>query len=114
MAMCVGQAHMRFPGDYPYSPPTVKFLTKMWHPNVYEACHSYIGRFCVVCCGETANITSSWLLCYIQQQNEISFRYISDRQLARMMWTQLSCLIDVPSITSHVITTLLTVLSSFT
>jgi len=30
------QAHMRFPGDYPYSPPTVKFLSKMWHPNVYE------------------------------------------------------------------------------
>lgn len=27
---------MRFPSDYPYSPPSVKFLTKMWHPNVYE------------------------------------------------------------------------------
>lgn len=30
------QAHMKFPSDYPYSPPSVKFLTKMWHPNVYE------------------------------------------------------------------------------
>ncbi len=30
------QAHMKFPNDYPYSPPTVRFLTKMWHPNVYE------------------------------------------------------------------------------
>jgi len=33
---------MRFPGDYPYSPPTVKFLSKMWHPNVYEVCLSFI------------------------------------------------------------------------
>ncbi|MGH0176586.1 UNVERIFIED_CONTAM: hypothetical protein FKN15_005972 [Acipenser sinensis] len=22
--------------DYPYSPPTFRFLTKMWHPNIYE------------------------------------------------------------------------------
>ena len=27
---------MRFPMDYPYNPPTVRFLTKMWHPNVYK------------------------------------------------------------------------------
>ena len=27
---------MKFPPDYPYSPPTVRFLTKVWHPNVYE------------------------------------------------------------------------------
>lgn len=30
------KARMKFPQDYPYSPPTVKFLTKVWHPNVYE------------------------------------------------------------------------------
>ncbi|XP_060584465.1 ubiquitin-conjugating enzyme E2 R2-like, partial [Ruditapes philippinarum] len=30
------KAAMKFPSDYPYSPPSVKFLTKMWHPNVYE------------------------------------------------------------------------------
>lgn len=30
------KAHMKFPGDYPYSPPTIRFLTKVWHPNVYE------------------------------------------------------------------------------
>lgn len=30
------QAHMKFPHDYPYSPPTIRFLTKVWHPNVYE------------------------------------------------------------------------------
>ncbi|XP_067928138.1 ubiquitin-conjugating enzyme E2 R2-like [Watersipora subatra] len=30
------KAIMKFPSDYPYSPPTVKFVTKMWHPNVYE------------------------------------------------------------------------------
>ena len=27
---------MKFPMDYPYSPPSVRFLTKVWHPNVYE------------------------------------------------------------------------------
>ena len=27
---------MKFPADYPYSPPTIRFLTKVWHPNVYE------------------------------------------------------------------------------
>lgn len=30
------KAQMKFPSDYPYSPPAVRFLTKMWHPNVYE------------------------------------------------------------------------------
>lgn len=30
------KAGMKFPPDYPYSPPSVKFLTKVWHPNVYE------------------------------------------------------------------------------
>lgn len=27
---------INFPKNYPYSPPSVKFLTKVWHPNVYE------------------------------------------------------------------------------
>ncbi|XP_014668345.1 PREDICTED: ubiquitin-conjugating enzyme E2 R2-like [Priapulus caudatus] len=30
------KAHMKFPPDYPYSPPSVRFLSKVWHPNVYE------------------------------------------------------------------------------
>lgn len=30
------KALLRFPSDYPYSPPTMRFLTKVWHPNVYE------------------------------------------------------------------------------
>lgn len=30
------KALLRFPTDYPYSPPRVKFLSDMWHPNVYE------------------------------------------------------------------------------
>lgn len=33
---CFWQAHMKFPLDYPYSPPSIRFLTKVWHPNVYE------------------------------------------------------------------------------
>ncbi|UXI15502.1 deoxyribodipyrimidine photolyase [Sarcoptes scabiei] len=30
------KARVMFPYDYPYNPPTLKFLTKVWHPNVYE------------------------------------------------------------------------------
>ncbi|XP_039251928.1 ubiquitin-conjugating enzyme E2 R2-like [Styela clava] len=30
------KAHMKFPMDYPYSPPSFRFLSKMWHPNIYE------------------------------------------------------------------------------
>lgn len=30
------KAHVKFPADYPYSPPSIRFLTKVWHPNVYE------------------------------------------------------------------------------
>ncbi|XP_070543529.1 ubiquitin-conjugating enzyme E2 R2-like [Ptychodera flava] len=30
------KARMKFPQDYPYSPPTFRFISKMWHPNVYE------------------------------------------------------------------------------
>jgi len=30
------KALLRFPSDYPYSPPSMRFLTKFWHPNVYE------------------------------------------------------------------------------
>ncbi|KAH7966497.1 hypothetical protein HPB49_016859 [Dermacentor silvarum] len=41
------KAHMKFPPDYPYSPPTVRFLTKVWHPNVYEPRrgHCHLGLF---------------------------------------------------------------------
>ncbi|KAK6180463.1 hypothetical protein SNE40_012612 [Patella caerulea] len=30
------KAHMKFPKDYPYCPPSVRFISKMWHPNVYD------------------------------------------------------------------------------
>ncbi|GMT29186.1 hypothetical protein PFISCL1PPCAC_20483, partial [Pristionchus fissidentatus] len=33
---------IRFPVNYPYSPPTVRFTTKVWHPNVYES-----GDLCI-------------------------------------------------------------------
>ena len=32
---------MKFPPDYPYSPPSVRFITKVWHPNVYEVRNNY-------------------------------------------------------------------------
>uniref|UniRef100_A0A672IJQ4 E2 ubiquitin-conjugating enzyme n=1 Tax=Salarias fasciatus TaxID=181472 RepID=A0A672IJQ4_SALFA len=36
------KAQIRFPVDYPYSPPSVRFLTSMWHPNIYES-----GEVCI-------------------------------------------------------------------
>ena len=35
-------ALMRFPDDFPNSPPTMKFETSMWHPNIYPD-----GRVCI-------------------------------------------------------------------
>lgn len=33
---------MNFPTDYPYSPPSLQFVSKFWHPNVYEN-----GKVCI-------------------------------------------------------------------
>ena len=33
---------MSFPDDYPNKPPTVRFTSEMWHPNVYKD-----GRVCI-------------------------------------------------------------------
>lgn len=30
------KATMKFPVDYPYSPPSLGFVSKFWHPNIYE------------------------------------------------------------------------------
>lgn len=35
-------AIMSFPPDYPNSPPSVRFTSEMWHPNVYPD-----GRVCI-------------------------------------------------------------------
>ncbi|XP_066163080.1 ubiquitin-conjugating enzyme E2 7 isoform X1 [Oryza sativa Japonica Group] len=35
-------AIMSFPQNYPNSPPTVRFTSEMWHPNVYPD-----GRVCI-------------------------------------------------------------------
>lgn len=36
------QLAMKFPSDYPMSPPTVTFLSDFWHPNVYTD-----GKVCI-------------------------------------------------------------------
>ncbi|PON56592.1 Ubiquitin-fold modifier-conjugating enzyme [Parasponia andersonii] len=35
-------AIMSFPSDYPNKPPTVRFTSEMWHPNVYSD-----GKVCI-------------------------------------------------------------------
>lgn len=36
------KAQLKFPLDYPNNPPEMKFITPMWHPNIYED-----GRVCI-------------------------------------------------------------------
>ncbi|KAK8810891.1 hypothetical protein WA556_003974, partial [Blastocystis sp. ATCC 50177/Nand II] len=30
------RAELSFPSDFPNNPPVMKFLSRMWHPNIYE------------------------------------------------------------------------------
>mmetsp|Transcript_736 Transcript_736/g.1496 ORF Transcript_736/g.1496 Transcript_736/m.1496 type:complete len:127 (+) Transcript_736:544-924(+) len=36
------KASLVFPADFPNMPPTMKFVSDMWHPNVYED-----GKVCI-------------------------------------------------------------------
>ena len=36
------KAILTFPQDFPQSPPEMKFITEMWHPNIYKD-----GRVCI-------------------------------------------------------------------
>ena len=36
------KAHMQIPVNYPFEPPSFKFLSKMWHPNIFET-----GEVCI-------------------------------------------------------------------
>ena len=36
------KAILNFPKDFPQSPPEMKFITEMWHPNIYED-----GKVCI-------------------------------------------------------------------
>lgn len=36
------KAVMTFPSDYPFAPPQVKFVNKLWHPNIYVS-----GEVCI-------------------------------------------------------------------
>ena len=36
------KATLTFPEDFPQNPPEMKFITEMWHPNIYKD-----GRVCI-------------------------------------------------------------------
>jgi ubiquitin-conjugating enzyme E2 G1 len=41
------KASLLFPEDYPYSPPSMKFITQMFHPNIYpngDVCISILHK----------------------------------------------------------------------
>ena len=39
------QAEVKFPLDYPYSPPRLRFLTPILHPNVYQVQRSIFNEY---------------------------------------------------------------------
>ena len=40
---CTYSCHHFPASSYPYSPPTLRFLSRVWHPNVYEVCFVGFG-----------------------------------------------------------------------
>ncbi|GAM89933.1 hypothetical protein ANO11243_079730 [Dothideomycetidae sp. 11243] len=38
----VFRTRLSFPPEYPHRPPKMKFVTRMWHPNIYET-----GEVCI-------------------------------------------------------------------
>lgn len=43
------QAQMKFPVDYPYSPPKLRFLSPILHPNVYTVRIKIYRAECILC-----------------------------------------------------------------
>ena len=48
------RAVMKFPPEYPFSPPSVKFVNKIWHPNIYDN-----GNVCISILHPSSNDTRS-------------------------------------------------------
>lgn len=44
------KCHMVFPKDFPIKPPTLKFISEIWHPNVHEN-----GNVCISILHEPGN-----------------------------------------------------------
>ena len=44
------KAHLSFPIEYPFRPPTLKFITKIWHPNI-----GMDGKVCISILHEPGN-----------------------------------------------------------
>eukprot|EP00051_Salpingoeca_urceolata_P011827 m.146983 g.146983 ORF g.146983 m.146983 type:complete len:175 (-) comp17273_c0_seq2:23-547(-) len=40
------KAMLNFPKDYPMSPPQMKFVSEMWHPNIYTGSRD-CGKVCI-------------------------------------------------------------------
>lgn len=83
---------MKFPGDYPYSPPSVRFITKMWHPNVYEV-SPFLFLFKIYIFKTNWNLQSSvpvWLSVNCLSNMPVRMRY----HLNVCMHTGLSSLIS--------------------
>lgn len=61
---------MKFPVDYPYSPPKLRFLSPILHPNVYTVCLSP----CLSLCAESWACLHA-ILCTIFRMVSCAFPY---------------------------------------
>jgi len=49
----VFQVDIQIPNAYPFEPPKMKFITKIWHPNI----SSQTGAICLVCTAKVGDLT---------------------------------------------------------
>ncbi|KAH8392959.1 hypothetical protein KR200_004608, partial [Drosophila serrata] len=59
------RAELHFPSEYPVLPPTMNFLTKIWHPNIYKT-----GKVCVSILNlPNNNVGEEYGVCWDPTQN---------------------------------------------
>lgn len=87
---------MKFPPDYPYSPPSIRFMTKVWHPNVYEVSKYRNYRSCA-CFFSSPSV---WLGCFFPSFSPFSRLNLSPAVNHPLSFSPISSL----SLTLHVVT----------
>lgn len=77
------KATIKFPGDYPFSPPSFRFKTRMWHPNIYDN-----GEVCISILHPPANTT---------QGGELPSERWNPTQSVRTIVISIISLLDAPN-----------------
>ncbi|KAH8273387.1 hypothetical protein KR018_006517, partial [Drosophila ironensis] len=80
------RALMKFPCDYPQSPPTFWFLTKIWHPNIFAS-----GRLCISILHPQSDVTDN---------GELPCERWNPNQSVRTILLSIISLLNEPNISS--------------